>query len=208
MTFVDWLTIAPIMMLLSLGPGPNNFMAMSNGINQGPMAALIGTIGRNFAFSILMFISALGLGAVIVSSSLLFNIVKWAGVLYLLYMGIKTWRNAAQDVDTKTATSGRRVAYTALIRQEFLVAIGNPKAVLVFTAVFPQLLNLEKPVMIQFLVMGLTFIVTEFIASYIYAVAGKQIKRLIKSSKGVVRLNRSMGAIFVAASAVLASASR
>lgn len=208
MSFIDWLTIVPIFMLLSLGPGPNNFMAMSNGINQGPVAALIGTIGRNFAFALLMLVSALGLGAVIVSSSLLFNIVKWAGVLYLLYMGIKTWRNAAQGMDTGETLNVKSVAYSGLIRQEFIVAISNPKAVLIFTAVFPQMLNLEKPVMVQFLIMGLIFIVTEFIASYIYAVAGNQIKRFIKSSKGVIRLNRSMGAVFVAAGAVLASASR
>jgi len=208
MAFVDWLTIAPIFLLLSLGPGPNNFMAMSNGINQGPMAALVGTIGRNFAFAILMLVSALGLGAVIVSSSLLFNIVKWAGVCYLLYMGIKTWRNAAQGVDSGEVTHTRKVPYSGLIRQEFIVAISNPKAILIFTAVFPQMLNLDKPVMIQFFIMGFTFIVTEFIGSYIYAIAGNQIKRFIKSSKGVIRLNRSMGAVFVAASAVLASASR
>ena len=208
MTFVDWLTIAPIFMLLSLGPGPNNFMAMSNGINQGPVAALVGTIGRNFAFGLLMLVSALGLGAVIVSSSLLFNVVKWAGVCYLLYMGLKTWRNAAQGMDTGETVLVKQVSYIALIRQEFIVAISNPKAILIFTAVFPQMLNLDKPVMIQFLIMGMTFIVTEFIASYIYAVAGNQIKRFIKSSKGVIRLNRSMGAVFVAASAVLASASR
>lgn len=208
MTFIDWLTIAPIFMLLSLGPGPNNFMAMSNGINQGPVAALVGTIGRNFAFGLLMLVSALGLGAVIVSSSLLFNLVKWAGVLYLLYMGIKTWRNAANGLDTSAPLSSKRVAYSVLIRQEFIVAISNPKAILIFTAIFPQMLNLDEPVMMQFLVMGITFIVTEFIASYMYAVSGNQIKRLIKSSKGVIRLNRSMGAVFVAAGAVLASASR
>ncbi|GAA0837381.1 MAG: LysE family translocator [Marinomonas sp.] len=210
MTFSVWLTMAPLLMLLSLGPGPNNFTAMHNGIQVGARKAVIAVVGRNLAFSILMLVSALGLGAVIVSSAFWFSVVKWVGVAYLFYVGIKTWRSAAvvlEEHETENGTKAKR-GHQARMRQEFLVAISNPKAILLFTAIFPQLLDLSKSVPEQFFWMGVTFCCTEFIAAYVYAMSGKQIRRLIRSPKGLRNMNRGMGSVFVLASAFLATASR
>lgn len=204
-----WLTIAPILLLLSFGPGPNNFTSMYNGIRVGAMSAVIAVVGRNIAFTILMVISALGLGAVIVSSSFWFNVVKWLGVVYLLYIGVKTWM-AAKD-SLHTMEEGGVVvpsSHFSRMRQEFMIAISNPKAVLIFTAIFPQLLDLTQPVAIQFTVIGATFIATEFIAAFFYAIGGRQLRKMIRSPKGLTNLNRGMGGIFVAASAFLATATR
>jgi threonine/homoserine/homoserine lactone efflux protein len=202
--------MAPLLMLLSLGPGPNNFTAMHNGIQVGARKAVIAVVGRNLAFSILMLVSALGLGAVIVSSAFWFSVVKWVGVAYLFYVGIKTWRSAAvvlEEHETENGTKAKR-GHQARMRQEFLVAISNPKAILLFTAIFPQLLDLSKSVPEQFFWMGVTFCCTEFIAAYVYAMSGKQIRRLIRSPKGLRNMNRGMGSVFVLASAFLATASR
>lgn len=204
-----WLAVAPILLLLSFGPGPNNFTAMYNGIRAGTSAAVIAVIGRNFAFSILMLVSALGLGAIIVSSSFWFNVVKWLGVVYLFYIGVKAWMSA-KDSLSMMEESGVVVpsSHFSRMRQEFMIAISNPKAILIFTAIFPQMLDLTQPVAIQFFVMGFTFIVTEFIAAFCYALGGRQLRRLIRSPKGMANLNRGMGGIFVLASAFLATASR
>ena len=204
-----WLTIAPILLLLSFSPGPNNFMAMYNGIRVGALSAVVAVIGRNIAFTILMVISALGLGAVIVTSSFWFNVVKWLGVAYLLYVGIKTWLAAKESLYTMEE-NGVVVpsSHFSRIRQEFVVAISNPKAVLIFTAIFPQLLDLDQPITVQFAVIGATFMATEFVAAFFYALGGRQLRRLIRSPKGMANLNRGMGGIFVMASAFLATASR
>jgi threonine/homoserine/homoserine lactone efflux protein len=210
MTFSVWLAIVPLFMLLSLGPGPNNFLAMHNGIQMGPAKAVIAVVGRNLAFGILILVSALGLGAIIVSSAFWFGVIKWCGVAYLLYVGIKTWRSAAvvlEEHESEEGTKVKRGNY-ARMRQEFLVAIGNPKAVLLFTAIFPQMLDLSQPVPMQFFWMGITLCITEFIAAYVYAMSGKQIRRLIRSPKGMRNLNRSMGSVFVMASGFLATATR
>ncbi|REG81289.1 threonine/homoserine/homoserine lactone efflux protein [Marinomonas pollencensis] len=210
MTFSVWLAMAPLLMLLSLGPGPNNFTAMHNGIQVGARKAVIAVVGRNLAFSILMLVSALGLGAIIVSSSFWFGVVKWAGVAYLFYVGVKTWRSAAVVLEEHESENDGKVkrGHKARIQQEFFVAISNPKAILLFTAIFPQLLDLNQPVAAQFFWMGLTFCMTEFIAAYVYAMSGKQIRRLIRSPKGMRNMNRGMGSVFVLASAFLATASR
>lgn len=204
-----WLAIAPVLLLLSFSPGPNNFTAMYNGIRAGVLAALLAVVGRNIAFGILMLISVLGLGAVIVSSPFWFNVVKWLGVVYLFYIGVKTWLSASSNL-VSMEQGGVEVPSTHLerLRQEFMIAISNPKAILIFTAVFPQMLDLDQSVPAQFLVMGVTFMVTEFIAAFFYALGGWQLRRLIRSARGMQVLNRSMGGVFVIASAFLAAASR
>ncbi|MEP3349006.1 MAG: LysE family translocator [Marinomonas sp.] len=210
MTFSVWLAVAPLLMLLSLGPGPNNFLAMHNGMQVGTAKAVTAVVGRNLAFGILMLVSAFGLGAVIVASAFWFSVIKWCGVAYLFYVGIKTWRSAAvvlEEHESEEGTKAKRGNF-ARMRQEFLVAIGNPKAILLFTAIFPQMLDLNQPVAMQFFWIGLTFCVTEFIAAYVYAMSGKQIRRLIRSPKGMKNLNRGMGSIFVMASGLLATATR
>ena len=85
MTFSVWLATAPLLMLLSLGPGPNNFTSMHNGIQVGATKAVIAVIGRNLAFSILMVVSALGLGAIIVFSTFWFSVIKWFGLFVLCW---------------------------------------------------------------------------------------------------------------------------
>lgn len=210
MTFSVWLATAPLLMLLSLGPGPNNFTAMNNGIQSGARNAVIAVVGRNLAFSILMTISALGLGAVILSSTFWFNVVKWMGVIYLFYIGVKTWCSVAAVLEEHESEVGikSKKGHFARMKQEFFIAISNPKAILLFTAVFPQMLNISKPIAPQFFIIGLTFCMTEFIASYFYAMGGKQIRRLIRSPKGLLRLNKGMGGVFVLASFFLAAATR
>lgn len=205
-----WVTMVPFLFLLALSPGPNNFTAMYNGIQTGPTSSVIAAIGRNAAFAILMLVSALGLGAIIVSSVFWFSVVKWLGVAYLLYIGIKTWRSASTALDEHDSETGvvALPSHTLKIRQEFFIAVSNPKAILIFTAIFPQLLDLNVPVAPQFFVIGVTFMVAEFVAAYIYGVSGKQICRLIKSRQGMLRLNKGMGSLFVLASMLLATSSR
>ena len=204
-----WLAVAPILLLLSFGPGPNNFTAMYNGIRVGAGSAVVAVVGRNIAFGLLMLVSALGLGAIIVSSAFWFNVVKWLGVIYLFYIGVKAWVNASNSLsDMEEGGVVVPSSHMSRMRQEFMIAISNPKAILIFTAIFPQMLELSEPVTQQFLVMGVTFMATEFIAAFFYALGGRQLRRLIRSPKGMTNLNRGMGGIFVLASAFLATASR
>lgn len=207
MSWSLWLTLFPVLLLLALSPGPNNFTAMHNGIHAGAGSAAIGAIGRNAAFAILMTISAMGLGAIIVSSLFWFSVIKWAGVLYLVYIGIKTWRSRPEMISDSTITNGVK-SRRSMIYQEFLIAISNPKAILIFTAVFPQMLDLNQPVVPQFLVIGLTFMLAEFVSAWLYGLSGKQIRRAIGTVKGMERLNKVLGSLFIGAGGILAASSR
>jgi len=205
MTLDAWLVFAAAAALLCLAPGANNLMALTNGLRYGVLASLVAVAGRLAAFTVMIAITALGLGAVLAASELAFQVIKWAGVAYLLYLGVKALRaRGGQAADAAGPVPALSLA--GLARREFLVAIGNPKAILIFTAVFPQFLAPGEPAMPQFAVMGATFLVLEIVAALVYVISGKCFAPLLRDRSSWV--NRISGGLLLTAAGLLASASR
>jgi len=203
----------PVAVAIALTPGPNNFCALNNGIRQGVLPALVGTFGRVLAFAMFLTVSAVGLGAMLLASETAFSTVKWVGAAYLFYLGWRAWRSRdfsglspAEEVpegqSLPTATSGART-WRALMRQEFLLGITNPKAIILFAAIFPQFIDPSQPPLPQFAVLGPTYLAAEFVASLVYAAGGLQLRRLITSQRAVVRLNKATGGFFMGAAGLL-----
>ncbi|MBY4678517.1 LysE family translocator [Marinobacterium arenosum] len=218
MTLLEWLLFLPVAQLIALTPGPNNFFAMRNGVQHGVLAAVLATTGRVLAFAILITISAVGLGAMLASSVLAFTILKWVGACYLIYLGIRMWRNSTQESQAMVADTAEQATgpmpqlslaqLRRLTSQEFLVAISNPKAILLFSAIFPQFIDPAKPTTMQFVLLGGGYLLTEYGASLVYGLGGRQLGRLVKSSTGARRLNRATGGFFIGAGGVLAASSQ
>lgn len=209
MTLMDAVLFAPIAALIALGPGPNNFCALNNGINYGVRAALLATFGRLASYAIFLFISAVGLGAMLLASERAFTAIKWAGALYLVYLGIKTWRSSEfGGLDTQP-TAGEDAGYRQapilrLMLNEFLVGMSNPKAILLFAAIFPQFIKPDQPTAEQFLYLGSTYLLMELcVGSLAYSLFGRQIRRVVRSAKGVSRLNKTTGTFFIGAGGAL-----
>ena len=156
---------APIALLIAITPGPNNFCAMNNGIRHGVTTAVVATTGRVIAFAFFLLISAVGLGAMLMASEQLFTAIKWIGAAYLLYLGVSAWRSRAFALDEQQGlTQPRRTLWLAT-RQEFLIGISNPKAILLFAAIFPQFIRPDQPAAEQFLYLGTTYLLAEYAAS-------------------------------------------
>jgi len=207
---VDPLFFIPVAIMLALVPGPNNFCALNNGIRQGIGMAMLATFGRVAAFAIFLTVSAVGLGAMLLASETAFNAVKWIGAVYLFYLGWHAWRsrefNGLGLVDGGETAVARPKSARALAMQEFLLGITNPKAIMLFAAIFPQFINPAQPAAHQFLVLGSIYLCAEFVSSAVYSACGKQIRRWIKTSRGVARLNKVTGGFFIGAGALLLAA--
>ncbi|WP_404942497.1 LysE family translocator, partial [Pseudomonas sp. GW456-L14] len=111
---------------------------------------------------------------------------------------------ARAETEKKTAPLG----LAALARQEFLVAIGNPKAILIFTAFLPQFVDPAAPVPGQFLVLGALFLLLEWIAISAYACMGLHMRRWFAEPRGKKIFNRCCAALLSAAASVLLLARR
>ena len=210
---MDAFLFAPVAEAIALTPGPNNFCGLNNCIRAGVGVALIAATGRVVAFAIFLAVSAVGLGAMLLASEAAFTAVKWLGACYLFWLGWRAWRSrefSGLDVvdggDVKAGVAPVRLR--ALIAQEFLLGITNPKAIILFAAIFPQFIDPAQPAARQFVVLGAVYLGAEFVSTAVYAVGGRQIRRFIRTSRGVVRLNKATGGFFMGAGGLLLATNR
>ncbi|WP_019644358.1 LysE family translocator [Novispirillum itersonii] len=205
MAFDLWLVFIPAVFLLNMAPGPNNLLVMNNAARFGLGTATVAGMGRMPAFAFLVGLTAVGLGAVLAASEMAFTVIKWVGAVYLVYLGIKLWRAPVEDT-VLAERSREAVNIRALATQEFLSAIANPKAILVFTAFFPQFMDASQPPTGQLLIMGATFLVLEAVALVLYGLGGAGMGRFFATARGRRIMNRVSGGALVMAGAALAAA--
>ena len=209
---MDALAFAPLAVLISLTPGPNNFCALNNGMRAGVAKALWATWGRVAAFAIFLTVSAVGLGAMLLASETAFTAVKWVGAAYLFWLGWKAWRSrdfsGFDQIETEGHAPRAPLTVRRLVAQEFGLAITNPKAIVLFAAIFPQFIDPSQPTARQFLVLGTIYLASEFVSTAVYATGGRQIRRWIRTPRGALRLNKVTGGIFMGAGGLLLTAQR
>jgi threonine/homoserine/homoserine lactone efflux protein len=159
----------PACFALNMIPGPNNLLSMANGQHYGFKYAVGAGAGRIAAFVVMIFIAATGLATILYASETIFLIIKAVGALYLLCVAYKLWNINVSTVENNKQDHN---SIYKLAKQEFLLAAGNPKAILIFTAFFPQFIDSSKETDNQFLILGVVFLCLELLAVSIYAFFG------------------------------------
>lgn len=124
-------------MALTIAPGPDNIFVMTQGIARGRRAAIITALGMCSGISVHTTAAAMGISALFYSSLLAFNLVKFAGALYLLYLAVKTVRRQSA---VSLAAIGE-LPSLALFRRGFIMNVLNPKVALFFLAFLPQFIT-------------------------------------------------------------------
>jgi homoserine/homoserine lactone efflux protein len=182
-----------------VSPGPAVVLALRNGASFGARSALWSSLGNVTGIAIVSSAAMLGLGAVLMSSALLFGIVKVLGAAYLFYLGLRHLFGRASAVALPDGNAAQTAAHRpfALYREGALIALTNPKAILFFTALFPPFLDTQAPLLPQFLVLTGTFMALSFFSLLAYALlAGRAQRYLIKPLVAKI-VNRVVGAVFV-----------
>jgi threonine/homoserine/homoserine lactone efflux protein len=156
-----------------MAPGPNNLLSMSNAKRYGVRVACFAGIGRLIAFVGMIALAATGLATVLYTSEKLFLIVKVVGGLYLIWLAFQLW---IADPSDRGSESLEVMNLFGLARQEFLLAVGNPKAILIFTAFLPQFVDPSGHVGFQFLIIGALFLFLEWVAIAAYAYFGSVLR--------------------------------
>lgn len=187
--------------LLVLSPGPTMLMCMTNSLQHGPRRALASVAGSATAVLGLMLLSALGLGALLAASETAFLVLKAVGAAYLIWLGIKTFRSRATAFDAMPSggtDAGARPAVPAgrLYLQGLMVGASNPKAILFFTAFFPQFLNPAADWAPQFALLAGTFMVCEFSVLTLCALSVSRLAPALRSSAHMQWFNRASGGLF------------
>jgi len=192
--------------LLCLTPGPAVLLVVSQGINRGFKASFKGTLGIEAGNLLYFALSALGLGAVLLASTNLFQIVRWLGVAYLFVIGVKMLISRGRDseVDGRVVSSGRSVE---LFGQGVITQLINPKALVFFTALLPQFISPGGRVLEQFLILGIVSLLVEIPVLAAYGWLAARGGRLIPKRLDLLP-DRIAGVFLIGAGAGLAAMRR
>ncbi len=203
MTIEWWLTYLLTTSVLSLSPGSGAINTMSTGISHGYRGAAASICGLQVGLSLHIMLVGIGLGALFSQSLLAFEIVKWAGAAYLVWLGIQQWRSAGSlDLQAVAKAMPRR----RLFKRAVLVNLTNPKSIVFLAALFSQFILPHQPQTAQYLILGVTTVVVDIIVMIGYAMLATRIAGWIKGPKQMKLLNRIFGGLFMAVGALLASA--
>jgi threonine/homoserine/homoserine lactone efflux protein len=156
--------------LLSVVPGPSVLFVISRGVTLGRKAALLTVLGNETGVMVQVLVVAVGLGAVLERSAVLFDAIRFAGAAYLVYLGVQAIRHRRElsTVLDATATRPRR----HIFREGFVVGVSNPKILVFFTAVLPQFVDPDAgPVPVQLFLLGTVFALIALLVDSCWAMA-------------------------------------
>lgn len=177
---------------------------MAAGVRYGYVRALWNIAGLEIGLLAVLAVVGAGLGAVLAASTLAFAAIKWAGVAYLVWLGIEQWLAPARPVAPGEEGSARG-AIRELVARGFLVNATNPKGIVFMLAVLPQFIDPAKPQLVQYLVCAATLVFTDLVVMSGYTGLAAKVLRLLRAPAHVRALNRTFGGLFVIAGALLAT---
>jgi len=197
--------------LVAFTPGANNLLGLHHGMTQGAWKGLAGLLGRLAAFTVLIAAVAAGLGQLLAASELALTVIKWAGVAYLVWIGGRllwsTFRGERTTV-VPGAQAAEPVPALRIARKEFVVAITNPKAILIFTAFVPQFIDAAHGSFSgQIAILGAIYLLAEFVAGATYIGAGSLVKSLRLSRRATRNVDRGTGVVLLGLAGALATSS-
>lgn len=191
---------------LLLIPGPAVLYILNRSIADGRRVGLAAVAGLEVGDAIQVTFAAVGLSAVLAASATLFNIVKWAGVVYLVYTGVRTLLKVPTAVDADQAAVTTQQAF----RQGIIVNALNPKTALFFLSIFPQFVDTNAThANLQSLFLGVIFVVLATIFNGSYSLMASGLRHLLLRGNTLPFIQRYVsGMLFVGLGALAATAGR
>lgn len=184
--------------LLNLTPGADTIYILGKGISKGKKAAIISALGISAGCLVHTVLAAFGLSAVLSKSILAFNIIKWLGAGYLIYLGIKSFKSKGFDVNE--SDDGKEISFKKIFTEGVMTNVLNPKVALFFLSFMPQFIGQNSSYgPLPFLVLGITFVISGTIWCQILAISSSVMTQKLKENpKFSNLLNRVTGIMFVA----------
>lgn len=204
MSMSTWLAFFVASWAISFSPGSGAISAMSAGLRHGFARGYWNTVGLILGIVCQVIIVGAGLGALLAASEIGFAIVKWLGVAYLIYLGVRQMRShdAPVQADDGQQRDGSR---RTLVTRGFLVNISNPKGTVFLLAVVPQFIDPAQALGAQYAAIAATLAFTDLVAMAVYTALAAKVLRLLRNPHHIRWMNRIFGGLFIAAGVWLAT---
>ena len=206
MSLEVWIPFALASTLILIIPGPTIILVISQTVAHGRRSVVPLVAGVFLGDFTAMTLSLLGLGAVLSASAALFNIFKWIGAIYLVYLGIKLWRLDPKNNSIKY--NAKNSSARSLLKSSFFVTALNPKSIAFFVAFLPQFIDPLKPAFFQLTLLGGTFLLLATINAALYAFFAGQLSEHMRKRNIRKLFNRCGGSALIGAGIFAAAMKR
>lgn len=200
-----WLAFLGASVVISLSPGAGAIASMSTGLRCGLKRGYWNIFGLQIGLLLQIAIVAIGLGAVLAESEVAFSAIKWFGVAYLVYLGVRQWRAAPTEIDESPPIADRGFL---MLGRGFLVNASNPKAVVFMLAVLPQFIDPSATLAPQYLIIAATMVAVDAAVMTGYTSLASRVLKVMRSQRQQVTMNRTFAGLFFFAAAFLATVRR
>ena len=228
MAFSLWLTLLVACVVISFTPGAGAINTMGNALNHGFRRAIWGILGQQAALIVHIAVVALGVGVLVASSPVLFNVIRYAGAAYLAYLGLRLilrrpareaegvedWEAGGDAGDVNEADAAVAAAPQAAVptesrwsmfRRGLWVNLLNPKAIVFFLAFLPQFIRPADPLLPQYATVAATAVAVDIAVMWgFFAVAAHGFRRFTRSARGQRTIDVIFGILFLAVALLLA----
>lgn len=209
MSFNFILLFSMTVFVASIIPGPSMLLALTHGMQYGARRTIASAMGNVTVTLIQASISVAGLGTILMASATVFQFIKWAGAAYLIYMGMSILCTSKMLFASEELKHSREcISLRKMYLQAAIVTAGNPKAIVFFTAVFPQFIHPDSAYLSQSCVLLLLCALIAFICFMIYAVGGEKIVVLFSKASVGKYIQKIIGGTFIGAGVGLAVSSK
>jgi len=198
MEIENWLLFSSIALIATITPGPAVLLVATHSISYGPGRAIFTILGNISGLFIMSLLSVLGLGAIVLCSTVAFTLIKGLGACYLIYLGIKLWKNGFTPISTVGKTAELQTSSNLkLYSHGIIVALSNPKAIAFTTALFPQFIDNSFSLTTQFAILVTTFMSFSFICLFVYAHMSARARTKARNTRLEKIISRLFGALFI-----------
>lgn len=194
--------------ILTASPGPSALLCMTKAVNSGQSAATYAAMGSLCAITLILSASFMGLGVLIATSELAFNVIKWLGAGYLVYLGIKAFLSDGEALALSQSQKCEKRNRFSHFLNGFIVGASNPKAIIFFTALFPQFINPDGSLLNQYVILTSTFVVLELSWLMAYVFLGVKSSQWLFTKARLTLFNRLSGSVFIGAGSLLTLSNR
>ncbi|SFD65603.1 LysE family translocator [Pseudoalteromonas denitrificans] len=202
MQLESWFAFCSIAIIAAAIPGPAVLLIITHSLQFGALGSVFTIIGNVSGLLILSACSVLGLTALVKVSATGFIVIKIIGALYLLYLGIKLWRNGVK-VSNSGINKTEKFNPKRLYSQGLFISLTNPKSIIFTSALFPQFIIISEPLLSQFIILVITLMMSSFMCLISYSVLSNKIKIYALGKEVGSKIGKIFGATFICASGAL-----
>ena len=193
---LNYILFTQILLFLFITPGSPRILIVSYSIRYGLKKSVWTALGDISANSLQMFFMIFGIGTLLFSYPQIFSVIKWIGVLYLLFLAYELIKSSAKKINLIKIDIDK--TNFSFFKDGFIVAGLSPKAWIFIGTIFPTFIDFENNYIIQFLILGITYITLDFTTLMIYGIISKKIVVWLKTNPRTINILSSLALIIIA----------